>query len=203
MKEIIMEQKFQQTQKQAVDRDAVNFGKCKFGFLQRAFVPYLKDEVFNGADLLELEEIAEEFATMSMRILTAPEKPSQDKGIDWPASEEPDMDIPPIARRGTIMDIKEIKEEFGDCDRMRGGLNDYTIDAVRWLIRTVEEHEEVKMDNKKKLKVLKMIADDMKNDAKNFDGQPFNGKTVARYFGNQGAAIAALANIMQSIIGKA
>ena len=50
-----------------------------------------------------------------------------------------------------------------------------------------------------KIKVLKMIADDMKNDAKNFDGQPFTGKTVGEYFGNQGAAIAALANIMQSI----
>ena len=52
-------------------------------------------------------------------------------------------------------------------------------------------------------KVLEMIAEDMKNDAKNFDGRPFNGKTVAEYFGNQGAAIAALANIMKSIIAKA
>ena len=47
---------------------------------------------------------------------------------------------------------------------------------------------------------LEMIAADMKNDAKNFDGRPFNGKVVAEYFGNQGAAIAALANIMKSIL---
>ena len=40
----------------------------------------------------------------------------------------------------------------------------------------------------------------MKNDAENFDGRPFNGKTVAEYFGNQGAAISALANIVKSIL---
>ena len=44
-----------------------------------------------------------------------------------------------------------------------------------------------------------MIADDMKKDAENFDGKPFTGKTVAEYFGNQGAAIAALADIVRSI----
>lgn len=52
----------------------------------------------------------------------------------------------------------------------------------------------------KRIKVLDMIAEDMKNDAKNFDGCLFNGKTVAEYFGNQGAAIAALANVVKSIL---
>ena len=52
----------------------------------------------------------------------------------------------------------------------------------------------------KRIKVLEMIAQDMKNDAKKFDGRPFNGRTVAEYFGNQGAAIAALANIIKSIL---
>ncbi|MBW1812186.1 MAG: hypothetical protein JRJ39_00560 [Deltaproteobacteria bacterium] len=56
------------------------------------------------------------------------------------------------------------------------------------------------MGHKDKIKVLEMIAADMKNDAEKFDGQPFNGKTVAEYFGNQGAAIAALANVVKSII---
>lgn len=51
-----------------------------------------------------------------------------------------------------------------------------------------------------KTKILKMIAEDMKNDAKKFDGRPFNGKTVAEYFGNQGAAIASLARIVGSIL---
>ena len=51
-----------------------------------------------------------------------------------------------------------------------------------------------------RLEVLKQIADDMKRDAKEFDGKPFNGKTVATYFGYQGAAIAALANIVRSML---
>ena len=50
--------------------------------------------------------------------------------------------------------------------------------------------------------VLEMIAEDMKSDAIKFDGKPFNGKTVAKYFGCQGAAIAALANIVKSILEK-
>ncbi len=52
----------------------------------------------------------------------------------------------------------------------------------------------------KQIEVLEMIAADMKNDARDFDGRPFNGKVVASYFGNQGAAIAALADIMKSIL---
>lgn len=52
----------------------------------------------------------------------------------------------------------------------------------------------------KRISVLKMIAADMKNDAKNFDGRPFDGRTVAEYFGRQGAAITALAGIMRSIL---
>lgn len=56
------------------------------------------------------------------------------------------------------------------------------------------------MKDDKRIKVLEMIAMDMENDAKSFDGKPFTGKTVAEYFGNQGAAIAALADIIKSII---
>jgi hypothetical protein len=57
------------------------------------------------------------------------------------------------------------------------------------------------MDKKEKqIKILNMIAEDMKNDAAAFDGAPFTGKNVATYFGNQGAAIAALANIIKMIL---
>ena len=49
-----------------------------------------------------------------------------------------------------------------------------------------------------KIEVLKMIAEDMKNNARDFDGRP--GRTVAVYFAHQGAAIATLANIMRSTI---
>lgn len=53
-----------------------------------------------------------------------------------------------------------------------------------------------------KIRILEMITEDMKNDAKEFDGKPFNGRTVAQYFGNQGAAIAALANILKLVLSK-
>lgn len=54
------------------------------------------------------------------------------------------------------------------------------------------------MDNRKQ--VCDAIAEDAKNDAINFDGKPFNGKVVAEYFGNQGAAISALADLVKSLI---
>ena len=56
------------------------------------------------------------------------------------------------------------------------------------------------MDKDQMSAVLIMITTDMKNDAKEFDGKPFTGKTVAEYFGNQGAAIAALAKIIKEVI---
>ena len=59
------------------------------------------------------------------------------------------------------------------------------------------------MEDNRKIEILEMISIDMKNDAKNFDGRPFTGKTVAEYFGNQGAAISALANIIQLILTEA
>lgn len=59
---------------------------------------------------------------------------------------------------------------------------------------------EDKMD--KRIEVLEAIAKDMKDDAKDFDGKPFNGKIVGEYFGCQGAAIAALCNIVKSLLEK-
>lgn len=56
------------------------------------------------------------------------------------------------------------------------------------------------MNDKKIIEVLEMIAKDQADDAKNFEGAPFTGRVVAEYFGNQGAAIAALANIIKSLI---
>ena len=50
------------------------------------------------------------------------------------------------------------------------------------------------------IRVLEAIAKDMEDDASNFDGKPFDGKTVGEYFGNQAAAIAALADIVKSIL---
>ena len=55
---------------------------------------------------------------------------------------------------------------------------------------------------KSRNEVLEMIAADMKSDAEKFDGRPFDGKTVAEYLGNLGAAIATLADIMKSFIAE-
>ena len=52
------------------------------------------------------------------------------------------------------------------------------------------------------IEVLEMIATDMENDAKNFDGSHFNGKTVGQYFGNHGAAIATIAKIVKTFLEK-
>jgi len=54
----------------------------------------------------------------------------------------------------------------------------------------------------KEIEVLNKIEIAVKNDAKEFDGKPFNGQTVAQYLGYQGAAIAALANILRSILDR-
>lgn len=58
------------------------------------------------------------------------------------------------------------------------------------------------MERKNKVKVLEQIVMDMEDDIKKFDGSPFNGETVGEYYGGQGAAIIALANIVKSIIEK-
>lgn len=56
------------------------------------------------------------------------------------------------------------------------------------------------MNKEEVIKVLQMIADDQAKDAAKFEGMPFTGRTVSEYFGNQGAAIAALANIVKTLV---
>ena len=58
------------------------------------------------------------------------------------------------------------------------------------------------MQKEKLLKICNQVAFDMENDAKEFDGKPFDGKTVATYFGYQGAAIKALADVLKTLIEK-
>ena len=49
-------------------------------------------------------------------------------------------------------------------------------------------------------KILKTISKDMEDDAMFFDCLPFTGGNVAEYFGKQGAAISAIANIVDEIL---
>jgi len=53
------------------------------------------------------------------------------------------------------------------------------------------------------IKVMEAVAKDTENDATEFDGKPFNGKTVAEYFGNHGAAIKAVAKAVKAILEEA
>ena len=52
---------------------------------------------------------------------------------------------------------------------------------------------------KKELEVLDMIIDDCKKDVEDFEGKPFNGKTVAEMHGILEAKIEALAKIVKKI----
>ena len=52
----------------------------------------------------------------------------------------------------------------------------------------------------KRIEICETIAKDMKQDAADFDGKPFTGKTMAEYMGHHGAAISALAGLVKSIL---
>lgn len=56
------------------------------------------------------------------------------------------------------------------------------------------------MPKDRDIQILDMISKDMEADANSLDGQTFNGKTVATMFGNQCAAIKALAEITKQRI---
>ena len=56
------------------------------------------------------------------------------------------------------------------------------------------------MEKDKLIKICNQVAFDVENDAKEFDGRSFDGKTVAQYFGYHGAAIKALADVVKELI---
>lgn len=59
------------------------------------------------------------------------------------------------------------------------------------------------MEKEKKEKiidVMKMVAEDVENDVKDFDGKPFTGKTMGEYMGNYGAGIVAIADAVRDIL---
>ena len=59
------------------------------------------------------------------------------------------------------------------------------------------------MDKSKRDKiigVMEMVAKDVEGDAEDFDGKPFNGKTMATYMGNHGAAIKAVSDAIKEIL---
>ncbi len=61
----------------------------------------------------------------------------------------------------------------------------------------------MKTQHKKRLlEICDQVSQDVENDAREFDGKPFDGKTVATYFGNHGAAINALSNIIKELLSN-
>ena len=63
------------------------------------------------------------------------------------------------------------------------------------------KEESMKKENKEKIiKAMEMVAEDVENDAREFDGKPFTGRTVAEYMGNHGAAIGAVAKAIKAIL---
>lgn len=50
------------------------------------------------------------------------------------------------------------------------------------------------------IQICNQIAIDMEKDARDFDGRPFDGKTVAEYMAYQGAAIKALSDVLKTVI---
>lgn len=56
------------------------------------------------------------------------------------------------------------------------------------------------MTKERMIEICNQVSIDVENDAREFDGKPFDGKTVATYFGYQGAAINALANVLKEFL---
>ena len=56
------------------------------------------------------------------------------------------------------------------------------------------------MNKDRLIKICEMVVEDVENDAREFDGKPFDGKTVATYFGNHGAAIKALSDVLKELL---
>jgi len=82
-----------------------DFQKCKYGFLQQAFVPWVKNEITLSAGLKELEVNAEVFATMSMRILDRPAPPE-------PIDTFKDADTPPLDAYDEVFDVTNPHEDM-------------------------------------------------------------------------------------------
>lgn len=66
-------------------------------------------------------------------------------------------------------------------------------------------HMEARMESRayrlqKAADTLRTIAEDAKSDAADFDGKPFNGRTMAEYMAYHGASIAALADIIGQLL---
>lgn len=56
------------------------------------------------------------------------------------------------------------------------------------------------MNKERLIEVCSTIASDAESDVTKYEGQPFNGKTMAAYQGEQNAMIQALANVLAEVV---
>lgn len=96
----------------------------------------------------------------------------------------------------------------------RGNRETFAVEPSEWaaLVKRLTFNEAARVEREriiqqsiddwkeKAIGALRRISADMENDAEAFDGRPFNGRTVAEYFGIHGAAIAAVAHIVQRLL---
>lgn len=66
-------------------------------------------------------------------------------------------------------------------------------------MKTIQKN---KMDKNRLIRICEAVAEEVEKDAKEFDGKPLDGKTVASYFAYHGAAIAALADVLKELISE-
>jgi hypothetical protein len=109
-----------------------------------------------------------------------------------------------IASRRTFpYDVKEEQDgkeirEGKDFKLKRVDQRENSNDVPEWQTIAVPIEPEKKEDNR--ISICEKISEDAKNDASAFDWTPFNGRKLATYLGYHGASIAALAELVKSIL---
>jgi hypothetical protein len=96
--------------------------------------------------------------------------------------------------------MQTIDEQDDDGHSVNPGENNALLNAVAGLITKLKIKYMNNEQKKKLIKCCEQVAYDVENDAKEFDGRSFDGKTVATYFGYHGAAIKALSEVIKNII---
>lgn len=55
---------------------------------------------------------------------------------------------------------------------------------------------------KEAIRILDMVAEDMENDVRYYEGKPFTGRNVSEFFGKIAAAVKAVATVMREMIDE-
>lgn len=99
--------------------------------------------------------------------------------------------------------VLKINKTLGQMKLEVVGMSDVYMKDV-YLENTSPEENKAKGQalKNKLLKICSSVKEDVERDASEFDGKPFNGKTMAEYMGYHGAAIGALAEVIENLVAK-